>query len=167
DGGPLWGDKPVEIDEAYVGGKQRHMGTGRPGSGSNKTAVLGIVQRQGRVFAAPVRSVQRATLMEHIEERVLPATTVYTDEYRSYDRLSWKGYVHHRIRHAERVYVSGDVHTNTIEGFWSLVKRGIGGVYHSVSRKHLQGYLNEYAWRYNMRHEARGRFQLLLLRATL
>ena len=110
---------------------------------------------------------QRATLMEHIEERVLPATTVYTDEYRSYDRLSWKGYVHHRIRHAERVYVSGDVHTNTIEGFWSLVKRGIGGVYHSVSRKHLQGYLNEYAWRYNMRHEARGRFQLLLLRATL
>jgi hypothetical protein len=64
-----------------------------------------------------------------------------------------RGYVHGRIKHAERVYVSGDVHTNTIEGFWSLVKRGLEGVYHSVSRKHLQGYLNEYAWRYNQRLE--------------
>ena len=63
--------------------------------------------------------------------------------------------------------MSGNVHTNTVEGFWSLVKRGIAGVYHSVSKKHLQGYLNEYAWRYNQRDEGRGRFQLLLLRATV
>ena len=62
--------------------------------------------------------------------------------------------------------MSGDVHTNTIEGFWSLVKRGIGGVYHSVSAKHLQGYLNEYAWRYNQRHERRAQFETLLLRAA-
>jgi transposase len=77
------------------------------------------------------------------------------------------GYRHARIRHSERVYVMGDVHTNTIEGFWSLVKRGIDGVYHTVSRKHLQGYLNEYAWRYNQRFEGRDRFQLLLLRSAL
>ncbi len=78
-----------------------------------------------------------------------------------------KGYDHRRIRHSEHVYVSGDVHTNTVEGFCSLVKRGLGGVYHSVSKKHLQGYLNEYAWRYNQRFEGRGRFQLLLLRSTI
>ena len=78
-----------------------------------------------------------------------------------------RGYTHFRIKHSERVYVSGNVHTNTIEGFWSLVKNGLRGVYHSVSKKHLQGYLNEYAWRYNQRHEGRGRFQLLLLRAVL
>jgi transposase len=100
---------------------------------------------------------------------ILPATTVYTDEYRSYNALAHttRKYTHHRIRHAERVYVSGHVHTNTIEGFWSLVKRGLDGVYHSVSRKHLLGYLNEYAWRYSQRFEGRGRFQLLLLRSVL
>ena len=84
-----------------------------------------------------------------------------------YNTLGDEGYKHRRINHSEKVYVSGDVHTNTIEGFWSLVKRGLDGVYHSVSRKHLQGYLNEYAWRYNQRNEPRDRFELLLLRATL
>ena len=102
-----------------------------------------------------------------IQERVLPGTLIYSDEFRAYDPLRSMGYPHKRIRHSAKVYVSGDVHTNTIEGFWSLVKRGIDGVYHSVSRKYLQGYLNEYAWRYNQRFEGRDRFQLLLLRSTL
>ena len=66
----------------------------------------------------------------------------------------------------EKVYVSGDVHTNTIEGFWSLAKRGIGGVYHAVSAKHLQGYLNEYSWRYNHRDGGQVMFEALLLRAA-
>lgn len=112
---------------------------------------------------------QRATLLPHVIERVLPGALVYTDELASYDALdnSTRKYTHHRVKHAGRVYVSGDVHVNTIEGFWSLVKRGIDGVYHSVSRKHLQGYLNEYVWRYNQRLEGRGRFQLLLVRSTL
>jgi len=70
------------------------------------------------------------------------------------------------VNHSEGVYVSGDIHTNTIEGFWSLVKRGLGGVYHSVSAKHLQGYLNEYAWRYNQRNAGRAMFDLLLWRAV-
>ena len=64
------------------------------------------------------------------------------------------------------MYVSGTVHTNTIEGFWSLTKRGIGGVYHAVSAKHLQGYLNEYAWRYNHRDDLRSQFLTLMLRAV-
>jgi transposase-like protein len=116
----------------------------------------------------PVRSVKAATLLPHVIEHVLPASTVYTDEMQSYNTLAGeRRYEHKWIRHAERVYVSGDVHTNTVEGFWSLVKNGIRGVYHSVSRKHLLGYLNEYAWRYNMRLHGRGRFQLLLLRSVL
>ncbi len=170
DAGPLSGDTPIEIDEAYIGGRRKGMAVGRPDpNNTNKTPVLGIVQRRGRVVAVPVRSVKSATLLPHIIERVLPASTVYSDEFRGYDALSTspRGYVHQRIKHAERVYVSGDVHTNTIEGFWSLVKRGLDGVYHSVSRKHLLGYLNEYVWRYNMRLEPRTRFQALLLRSTL
>ncbi len=158
---------PVEVDETYVGGRRRGI-TGRPsGHDRQKTPVLGMVERRGKVVAVTVPNVARATVMPHIINRVMPASMVYTDEYKVYNRLTQEGYAHRRIRHREKVYVSGDVHTNTIEGFWSLVKRGIDGVYHSVSAKHLQGYLNEYAWRYNQRHVPQARFEALLGRAAL
>jgi transposase len=80
--------------------------------------------------------------------------------------LPKRGYTHRRIHHAEKVYVSGDIHTNTIEGFFALVKNGIRDVYHSVSRKHVQGYLNEYVWRDNTRQGPRSQFETLLLRAA-
>jgi transposase len=159
---------PVEIDETYYGGRRRlRVGETPASRRDQKQVVFGMVQRGGRVMCMPVASVKRETLLPHIEERVLPKSTVYTDESRTYDDLKSRGYRHRRINHAERVYVSGNVHTNTIEGFWSLVKRGIGGVYHAVSAKHLQGYLNEYAWRYNERDNPRAKFTTLLLRATL
>ena len=168
---PLSGD--VEVDETWVGGKLRFKGrqgsTGPvPGSKAlaNKTAVAGAVSRGGRVAAVRVPNVRKTTLMGHIERRVLPSATVYTDEHKAYDTLTKRGYAHRRINHSEHVYVSGEVHTNTIEGFWSLVKNGIRGVHHSVSAKHLQGYLNEYAWRYNQRKEDRSMFETLLLRAV-
>ena len=126
-----------------------------------------MVQRKGNIVALATDTVRSAELLPLVQEFILPGTMVYSNEFRGYDSLKQMGYPHKRIRHSEKVYVSGDVHTNTIEGFWSLVKRGIDGVYHSVSRKHLQGYLNEYAWRYNQRFEPKDRFQLLLLRATL
>jgi transposase len=158
---------PVEVDETYVGGRRRGV-TGRPsGFDKQKTPVLGMVERRGKVVAMTVPNVARTTVMPHIVNRVMPASMVYTDEYKVYDRLTKEGFGHRRINHSEKIYVSGDVHTNTIEGFWSLVKRGIGGVYHSVSAKHLQGYLNEYAWRYNQRYEAETRFDALLGRAAL
>lgn len=178
------GDEPlsgtVEIDETFVGGKPRYAAGERPKDeygrnkrgprpgthGTQKTPVMGMVERHGRVAAFVVASVRKATLLPHVEQRVLPASTVYTDELKSYDSLTKRGYAHSRVNHSERVYVSGDVHTNTIEGFWSLTKRGIGGVYHSVSAKHLQGYLNEYAWRYCERTEPRAMFETLLLRAA-
>ena len=91
---------------------------------------------------------------------------VYTDDGARLTRLCRARWDHQTIDHADRVYVSGDVHTQTIEGFWSLVKRGISGTHHAVSPKWLQGYLNEYVWRYNHRDDRRAMFALLLLRAA-
>ena len=162
DGGPFSGE--VEMDETYVGGRRRGTERGRPSEDSHKVPVFGMVERSGQVAA--VRNAQSKTLMPHVRERVLPSTVVYTDELKSYDGLNKAGYQHHRIHHAEKVYVSGTVHTNTIEGFWSLVKRGINGVYHGVSAKHLQGYLNEYVYRYNRRNEGQEQFKELLLRSV-
>jgi transposase len=103
-------------------------------------------------------------LLPNVYRRVLPRSVVYTDDYRSYDSLSGLGYHQHsRIAHSQRVYVSRDVHTNTIDGFWSLLKRGISGVYHGVSTKHLQSYLDEYVFRYNSREtDGRGVFNAFL-----
>ncbi len=167
EGQPMGGT--VEMDETYIGGRRsikRGGRRGRPGPDSNKATVFGIVERKGKVMAVTVPNVKKATLLPHIQERVLPASIIYTDELRSYNMLAKHGYYHDRVSHLEQVYVSGDVHTNTIDGFWSLMKRGIDGVYHAVSAKHLQGYLNEYTWRYNHRSDERAQFETLLLRAA-
>ena len=99
-----------------------------------------------------------SSLVPFVKERVLPSRTVYTDELRSYNALKAHGYVHNRIHHSAKVYVDGDIHTNSIEGFWSLVKRGIGGVYHAVGSHYLQTYLNEYSFRYNRRNDEQPMF---------
>ena len=125
-----------------------------------------MAQRKGRVVAVNVPNARRTTVMPHVRQRVLPRSVVSTDELKSYDKLKRSGYHRRRIHHAEKVYVSGAIHTNTIEGFWSLMKRGINGVYHAVSAKHLQGYLNEYTFRYNHRSKAEVQFKKLLLRAA-
>jgi transposase len=168
--------EPIEMDECYIGGKRKNKHVsktrgmrGRSGFGDDQTPVFGMVERGGRVVAKVTPDVRSATIYPIVHEFVMPASTVYTDEYPIYDRLAneMNGYVHHRIKHAERIYVMGDVHTNTIEGFWSLVKRGIGGVYHSVSRKYLQTYLDEYAFRYNRRNATEPMFVSLLERVAL
>jgi len=156
----------VEADETYIGGKRRDGRTGRPGPGSSKVAVFGMAERSGRVIAKKIPDTSGRTLIPLVTQHVMPRSIVYTDEWKPYRALGRSGYFHDRIHHASKVYVSGDVHTNTIEGFWSLVKRGIGGVYHVVSSKHLQGYLNEYAWRYNHRDDERAMFETLLLRSA-
>jgi transposase len=140
----------VEVDETWVGGKLGNNPKYRKVMPpfANKTPAAGAVERGGRVVAVTVANVRKTTLIGHVTKRVIPASTVYSDESLSYAGLTKAGYTHAHVNHSQNVYVSGTVHTNTIEGFWSLVKRGIGGVYHSVSAKHLQGYLNEYAWRY-------------------
>jgi len=160
---PFTNGNPVEMDETYIGGKERRN-QGRPTQeSSKKTAVFGMVQRKGKVAAVTVENVKAVSLMPIIQERILTGTKVYTDEMPFYKRLPKCGYQHERIRHKAKVYVSGDVHTNTMEGFWSLTKRGIHGVYHAVSRKHLQGYLNEYVWRYNHRDDGKAQFERILM----
>lgn len=149
----------VEADEMYFGGKEKnkHLSKRRSEFGGrstdDKTPVFGMVERGGRVVAVVTPDAKTKTILPIIHERVLPESIVYTDDYPIYDKLAEhpNGYVHRRIQHSQKVYVMGDTHTNTIEGFWSLVKRGIGGVYHSVSKKYLQSYLDEYTFRYNRR----------------
>jgi len=161
------GETPVEMDEAYIGGKAKWRNTKRGRGADSKTPVFGMAQRgddekPGQLAVKVVEDTSGASLFPHIRTKVLPPSVVYTDEWVPYDRLGILGYEHHRIPHAEKVYVSGDVHTNTIEGFWSHVKRGVSGVYRGVSSKHLQSYLDEYVFRYNNRGDERGLFMAFL-----
>jgi transposase-like protein len=167
----------VEIDETYAGGRRRGQGLrGRPPVGDpKKVPVVGIVQRKtadkkGRVVARVTKDVKMDTLQGMVRKYVLPKSTVYTDEFFGYGNINLMmdkgrkdlGYRHRRINHSEGVYVIGDIHTNTIEGFWSLIKRGIGGVHHAVSAKYLQNYLDEYAFRYNRRDVPEPMFRQIL-----
>jgi transposase len=154
----------AETDESYFGGKRRNGKRGRAaGTPGEKAIVIGAVERGGKVIALVSDDVTKATLHGIAKEYILPDSIIYTDHYPAYmglDKIN--GYQHQRINHTAGIYVMGDIHTNTIEGFWSLVKRGIGGVYHSVSKKYLQTYLNEYAFRYNRRDSEKPMFTSLL-----
>lgn len=152
-------DGEIEIDEMYVGGRRKQNMGRRP---APKKAVLGIVERGGRVSATVIPDASAWTLQPRVLKRVTHTATVFTDEWGGYKHLQRAGLTHHRIKHVEGVFVRGDVHTQTIENFWSLVKRGIDGVYHSVSAKYLQDYLDEYCYRYNHRDDARPMFLGLL-----
>ena len=173
DGGPLSGE--VEADETWIGGalresdRRKARAEGRSPIGQYvkaRESVFGIVQRGGQVRAFHVPSRYGHTLRSTIRRTVTPASIVYTDDYPGYDGIA-RLYTHNTINHTHRVYVDGAVHTQTIEGFFSLVKNGIRGVYHVVSAKWLQGYLNEYAWRYNHRDDPAAMFRQLLLRAAV
>ena len=167
----------VEIDETYIGGTRKY-GKGRPMRGDKKkSAVVAIVQRQGRVVAKHVPDVSAKSIYPMIRKHVVPDSVIYTDEFTTYKgipNIKLRGatggtranYKHFTIKHADGVYVRGDVHTNSVEGLWSLIKRGIGGVYHSVSPDNLQSYLDEYCFRYNRRHDGNLQFKAILERAA-
>lgn len=169
DGGPLQGI--VEVDETWHGGKLTLPGrkghTGQaPGYNSlaNKTPIVGAVERGGKVKAKVVTNVRKGTLLPLVTAHVMPSATVFTDEHLAYSNLTKLGYAHRRVNHSAKVYVTGDVHTNTIEGFWALLKTGIVGTHHSVGAKYLQSYVNEYAFRYNHRKDTTPMFQILARR---
>lgn len=136
----------------------RRMGR-KPKDG--KITVIGAVERGGNVRAKVVPSRGAQDVLPLVTSHVMPASTVFTDEAHVYKRLPKQGYQHRRINHGARVYVRGDVHTNTIEGFWALLKTGIIGTHHAVGGKYLQSYVNEYAFRYNHRDDARPMFKVI------
>ena len=158
----------VEVDETYVGGKAKNMHEWKrkekiQGRGTvGKIPVVGAVQRGGRVVARVAESVSGETLMPFVREHVMPESTVFTDEHKGYGDVEVSGYAHKRVHHSAKVYVIGDAHTNTIEGFWSLVKNGIRGVYHNVGANYLQTYFDEYAFRYNRRLDPKPMFHHFL-----
>jgi transposase len=118
------------------------------------------------VRATTIPDSRARTLLGQTVEYVLPGSLIYTDEWKPYVRLGKIGYTHRRINHRARVYVEGDIHTQTIDGFFGLVKNAIRGVHHVVSHKRLQGYLNEYVWRWNRREQPHRIFADMLAAAT-
>jgi transposase-like protein len=158
----------VEVDETFIGGKARNMhksakvGRFSKRGGIGKTVVMGMLERGGKVKATVIKDRDRSTLHELVESCVAEGTNVYTDEWKPYMGLDAK-YVHQIINHAER-YVDGRVHTNGIENFWSLLKRGLGGTYVAVEPFHLFRYLDEQMFRYNNRKniDDAGRFDMVV-----
>ena len=163
----------VEVDETYIGGKNinRHFdkkvehSQGR--SLKDKVAVLGMVERKGKVNAKVVPNTSADTLTREIIRCVRDSANIYTDEYLGYNRIS-QFYIHAIVRHNLNQYVDGLAFTNSIEGFWSLVKRGLIGIYHFTSRKHLQKYLDEFVFRFNTKdYDENERFTRLLTNMTV
>jgi len=150
---------PVEVDESYFGGKRENMPiskrkamTGRGPVG--KTAVVGMKDRQTKqVRADVVERTNSDTLIPFIEEHAEEGATIYTDDASAYKSLPNEdnGYTHESVKHSIEEYVRGDVHTNGIESFWSMLKRAHKGTFHKISPKHLQRYVNEFAGRHNIR----------------
>lgn len=158
---------PVEIDEARFGGsdsnKPQHL------RGKAKTPVLGIVERRGRVIARVLPDASKDSILPVVGQVLPPKTMIYSDESPTLGQVRWMGQSHKlgTVNHSKQGYRSGYAYTSTIDGFWSLVKRGITGVYYQVGIEYLQSYLNEYAFRYNRRKVMYPMFRLLAERTTI
>jgi transposase-like protein len=140
----------VEVDETYVGGKRR-LTPGRPGPNSNKIPVVALVERKGRVQAFPMERITSANVQDAIRARVHPSAHMMSDELKAYHGLDMGFASHETVTHSKKEYVRGHVHTNSVEGFFGLLKRGINGVYHHVGKGHLGRYCDQFAFRYNSR----------------
>jgi len=152
----------VEADEAYIGGIEQNKHYAKKRSNENpslkndgtpyveKKVIVGIIERNGKVVLKHVPSASKINMVEFINKHVPEGSKVYTDESRVYNGLG-KIYTHDTVNHSLQVYAHNDVHTNTIENFWSVFKRGLYGVYHQVSEKHLERYLDEFSARFNTR----------------
>lgn len=156
------GDAMVEADEAYCGGREANKHFPKRRSDKNpslrndgtpfkdKKVVLGIIERDGKVVLRHVANATKKNMVDFIGNHVPQGSRIITDDYKGYSSLG-EVYKHDTINHTLKVYVVGDCHTNTIENFWSVLKRGLYGIYHNVSDKHFERYLNEFAARFNSR----------------
>lgn len=145
----------VEVDETYIGGKVSNKHVSKRKNAvtlDNKTMVFGAVDRRSeKVVTKIVDNTKSETLIAAIRENIEQGSVMVTDENRAYKQLNENEYLHATVNHSAKEYVRDLAHTNTIEGFWSILKRQINGIHHSISPKHLQRYCNEAAYRYNSR----------------
>lgn len=171
DGSPLIGE--VEIDETKFGGKIRAGDRSRAETSTKRRqdamakvkarpTIFAMVERGGRVRVRVIADRGETTLNSLIRANVSPAATIYTDEFALYEGLGREFAGHYQIKHRDSVYAQGHVHTQTIDGFFGNVKRGLSGVQHSVSRKWLENYVNEFAFKYSHRDDAVPMFKLFL-----
>lgn len=166
-------DNIVEVDETYVGGHNRNKSLrkridlhkeGKQTGGNHKIPVLGILERKGNVKGIVIEKATGESIRPLLFKNIKSTATVVTDGHGAYKDINKRFDDHRIVYHNKQEYVVGEYHTNTIEGFWSLLKRGIIGIYHFVSGKHLQKYVNEFSFRYNTRKQSDYlRFNLLLL----
>ena len=152
-GGP--GGKPVEADKAFIGGKDKR-------GSEDKTVVLGMVERGGEIVTRVIPDRREFTVVDEMITVIKPGSKVATDEARAFSNLRDYGYRHGTVNHARKEYVRGDIHTNTVEGFWNLFKGAYRGTYVHVSPKYLATYLHEFEYRWNLRKNAHLMLPILL-----
>lgn len=160
-------DGTVEIDETFIGGKGKNRRFKPNFNEIPKEIVMGMVQRNkdakggAKAYLRHIPNTGKWSLLKQIKDNVDPQARIITDEYYGYTQLKYNGYQHEFVTH-KNTYVVGDIYTQNVEGLWSIVKRGIYGVYRVVSKKYLQTYIDEYSWRYNNRQYQDKMFERLL-----
>lgn len=159
-------DGTVEVDETFIGGKGGNRRYVRDFNEKPKEVVMGMIKRDGKAYLKHIPNTGKWTLVEQINRHVSPKARVITDQFAAYTQLKKKGFNHEFVNHNVTFLTKGDVHTQNAENMWSNLKRGIYGVYRHVSKKYLQAYVDEYAWRYNHRKTPQLMFNLLLVQIS-